>query len=108
MRRVRGTEMMVWDDRGGLKEKGRINKRKGKKIKGKEKKQEKGIQSAVQREKLEIAEIQGWIDEMKKELLEAIKEGYKNNQEKEQEQEQESGGDKERPELENGEEVEVE
>ena len=56
----------------------------------------------VWREKLEMVEIQGWIDEMKQELLEAIREGFKQNQEKEQEQD-ESGGDKEKLELEGGE-----
>ena len=48
----------------------------------------------VQREKLEIAEIQGWIDEMKKELLEAIKEGYKNNQGKKKKKKKSQEGTK--------------
>ena len=41
---MHGTETTVRDDGRGLEEKGRINKRKkGRKIKGKEKKQEKGV-----------------------------------------------------------------
>ena len=61
----------------------------------------------VQREKLEMAEIQGWIDKMKKELLEAIKEGFRQNQEREQEEE-ESGGEEEKSDLESGEDAEGE
>ena len=72
------------------------------KTKRKEKKIEKGIQNKVWRNSTEIVELWGWLDEMKEELLEAIREGFKKNQNNYKEEE-EKGGNNEKLESENGE-----
>ena len=46
-----------------------------------------------------MAELQEWLDEMKEELLEAIREGFKENQNNYKEEE-EKGGNNEKLELE--------
>ena len=72
------------------------------KTKTKQNKIEKGIPYKVRRNSTEMAELWGWLDEMKEELLEAIREGFKKNQNN-YEEEEEKGGNNKKSELENGE-----
>ena len=72
------------------------------KTKMKEKKIEKGIQNKVRRNTSEKVELRGWLDEMKEEFLEAIREGFKKNQNN-YEEEEEKEGNNEKLESENGE-----
>ena len=89
MRWVHSTEMRVWDDGGGLEEKGRINKRKGRKNKRKGKETRKGVTKCSMERKVRDGRDTGVNRQNEKELLEAIKEGYKNNQENNKKKNQE-------------------
>ena len=74
------------------------------KTKTKGKKTGKGIRSKVREKSTEMTELREWLDVMKEELLEAIREGFRENQNNYEEgEEKDNGGDDEKSGSENGE-----